>query len=157
MTFIVVIFFVTLTGLVCNTLALVTVQRSASLRVTFAATVISALAVMDSLVLVMDFLNNWVEYVFHTDLLNISRAGCTAYRYVCLLIRLALRYACPSGSGSHFLFCGAHFPFLSHYLWLSGSGFFLHLTLYHSLSPFLSLSLDDHPSGRHVKGPVWWW
>ena len=70
---------ITLVGVIGNSLSIVTVQRS-SLKSSSVAVFITALAVVDNIVLIMDFLNNGGRDLFKLDLTALSDAGCRTYR-----------------------------------------------------------------------------
>jgi hypothetical protein len=77
--FLVVLPIITIVGVAGNSLAIVTVTRS-SLKSSSVAIYISALGIVDSVVLIMDFLNNWLASVAPVNVLTLSEAGCKTYR-----------------------------------------------------------------------------
>ena len=70
---------ITVVGVVGNTLSMVTMNRP-SMRSSSVAVFITALAFMDSLTLIMDFLNNWLESVVGVEFIDLSTVGCSVYR-----------------------------------------------------------------------------
>ena len=78
MLFLVVIPVITLVGVFGNCVSLVVMHR---LRDNSVWVMTSALAVADSVVLIMDFVQNWLELVTHMQIRNISAALCGIYRY----------------------------------------------------------------------------
>ena len=72
---------ITFVGLICNCLMLVT-MRSQSMRSTPLAVYMSALACADSVILILDFLNNWVYFVSDYRFNTISDGVCKAFIFV---------------------------------------------------------------------------
>ena len=70
---------ITVVGVVGNTLTMVIMNRP-SLRSSSVSVYVSALAMVDSLVLIMDFLNNWLEDVVGVRFIELHVVGCSIYR-----------------------------------------------------------------------------
>ena len=70
---------ITMVGVVGNSLSVVIMNRP-RMRSSSVAVFVTGLAITDSLTLILDFINNWVESVTGTSIVNVSRVFCSIYK-----------------------------------------------------------------------------
>ena len=77
--FVVALPIITVVGVVGNGLSAVVMNRP-SMRSSSVAVFVTGLAITDSLTLILDFINNWVESVTGTRIVLVSRVFCSLYK-----------------------------------------------------------------------------